>query len=314
MTSQVYIIILNYKNWRDVVECLDSILQLDYKDYKIFVVDNNSQNDSLQEMMKWIDLQSPIDCAKVSYQHYTAEQFSRQINIENAEKISFIQNSHNNGFAAGNNLVLRQIAGKDAYVWLLNPDMVVGSGSLGELVKFAQTHHFKSIIGAIVMFYADRERIHLYGGAKINFNSATVDPVITAKEVSRIDYIGGGSLFAHATHFEQLGLLPEDYFLYWEETDWCYNAKQNGYQMLVCPDAVCYDKISTTIGKSYLAEYYYTRNGLIFVSRYRNKKLPVAIAVSFLRCLKKAVTGQWKRSRGVLGGIMNFLKRKNADQ
>src|SRR6476620_9739852 len=122
MTSQVYIIILNYKNWRDVVECLDSILHLDYRDYKIFVVDNNSQNDSLQEMMKWIDLHSQIDGAKVSYQYYTAQQFSQHNNIENTKKISFIQNSHNNGFAAGNNLVLQQVAGKDAYVWLLNPD------------------------------------------------------------------------------------------------------------------------------------------------------------------------------------------------
>jgi GT2 family glycosyltransferase len=312
MSPQVYIIILNYKNWGDVVECLGSILCVNYINYKIFVVDNNSENESLEHMMKWLDANSSNGDSR--YKYYTAEQFGQFDNMGDSARIVFIQNSHNEGFAAGNNLVLRHLIGANAYVWLLNPDMVVEPDSLPELVKFAAANPFKSIIGAVVKFYSDREKVHLYGGAKINFNSATVDPVTKPQDVLQVDYIGGGSLFAHANHFRELGLLPEDYFLYWEETDWCYNAKQKGYQMLVCPSAVCYDKISTTIGKSYLAEYYYTRNGLLFISRYRPEKLPLVIAASFLRFLKRTVTGQWKRSAGVLNGIVNFLKRKDAHQ
>ena len=84
-----------------------------------------------------------------------------------------------------------------------------------------------------------------------------------------MDYISGGSLFTHINSFNDLGLLPEEYFLYWEETDWCYRAKKKGYELRLCEKAVCYDKVSSSIGKSFLADYYYTRNGLFFLSKFK---------------------------------------------
>ena len=87
--------------------------------------------------------------------------------------------------------------------------------------------------------------------------------------LSRLDFISGGCLFTHAINFKRNGLLPEKYFLYWEETDWCYHARKKGCLLNVCTAAVCYDKISTIIGKGYLANYYYTINGLRFTSAIR---------------------------------------------
>jgi len=257
--------------------------------------------------MMWMD---SSDLKTINKQYYTSEQISRGFLHDEIPKLVLIQNTENRGFAAGNNIILRQLINQDAYIWLLNPDMVVEENTLGELVRFAKVQNPRSVIGAIVKYYSNPDRVHFYGGARINFNSATVEPIIKAAEVHKLDYIGGGSLFVHASHFKEIGLLPENYFLYWEETDWCYHARLKGFEMLVCPTAICYDKISTSIGKSYLADYYYTLNGLSFISKYKKRKLPVVMAASVLRFLKRAVTGQWSRSKGVMNGIVNFIKAR----
>ncbi len=129
-------------------------------------------------------------------------------------------------------------------------------------------------------------------------------------DISKLDYICGGALFTHAVNFRQLGGLPEKYFLYWEETDWCYNAKQNGFGLLVCESAVCYDKISSTIGKGFVADYYYSRNGLFFIKKYREKNIPLVLFCAGLRFFKRLIKGEWKRARGVLKGTMDYLKSK----
>jgi GT2 family glycosyltransferase len=188
--------------------------------------------------------------------------------------------------------------------------MVVEPDTLSELVNFAISHPFKSVIGSVVKFHSDASRVHLYGGARVNFNSATVSLITQKKEIQYIDFVCGGSFFVHVNHFKQIGLLPEDYFLYWEETEWCYRAKKQGYKMLVCPTAICYDKISATIGKSFLADYYYTRNGLLFVSRFKKDKIKTAIFYAVLRLLKRLFQGQWSRTKGVYQGILEFLNRK----
>ncbi len=305
----VYIIILNYKNWEDVSECLQSVFRLTYKNFKVFVVDNNSGNGSLEKLMEWAKNYRNSGTIGIKFHFFQNNSLKKEDLLNNAPLV-FIQNDENKGFAAGNNLVLKHLKDEEGFVWLLNPDMVVEEDSLSELVKFAESNERRSIVGSIVKFYSDKKKVHLYGGARINFNSATVNLVTEKKEASKIDFICGGSVFVYAKHFKELGLLPEEYFLYWEETDWCYRAKQKGFEMLVCPTAVCYDKISTTIGKSFLADYYYTRNGLVFVSKFREKKIPIVLLSAVLRMMKRIFSGQWNRSRGVYEGILTFLRRQ----
>lgn len=320
MLPRVYIVILNYKGWQDVIECLESVLRSNYDNYRVFVIDNNSQNNSLEYLIAWADtmtaVSDPMSSSsgnidnRLSYKYFQSKDLSVGLNLEGLPKLSFVQNEENRGFAAGNNLVLQYLLKEDAYIWLLNPDMVVVKHTLWELVNFAGKHPLKSVIGCSVKFYSNQEKVYLYGGAKINLNSATVNLITEVKDIPTIDYICGGSMFAHAGHFNDIGLLSEDYFLYWEETDWCYQAKGRGYKMLVCTTAVCYDKISTTIGKSFLADYYYTRNGLLFTAKFKKKKVPLVLFSAVLRLIKRAMAGQWKRSKGVYKGIIAFLNRK----
>jgi GT2 family glycosyltransferase len=111
-----------------------------------------------------------------------------------------------------------------------------------------------------------------------------------------------------ASNFRELGVLPEEYFLYWEETDWCFRARQAGYELAVCTTAICYDKGGTTIGRGALADFFYTRNGLLFVSKYKKGKLAGALLFAGLRLTRRILSGQWSRAKGMSKGIAAFLK------
>lgn len=308
---KVYIVILNYKRWQDVIECLGSIFRSLYKNFTVIVVDNDSQNNSLEHLKDWAGgdiisgrkIETPI-----TYRYFHSKEIDASTDF-NSSKLFFIQNETNSGFAAGNNLVLQLLLKHDAYIWLLNPDMVVKEDTLYELIEFVGYQPFLSITGSVVKSFFHQDKIILFGGAKINFNSGTVSLIKNENEISQIDFVYGASLLAHTKHFREIGLLPEDYFLFWEEADWCYQAKRKGYKLLVCKTAICYDKGSTSIGKGFLADYYYTRNGLLFLAKYKKEKIGTAIVFAILRFIERFITGKWGKARGVCKGILAFLRR-----
>jgi hypothetical protein len=309
---RVYIVILNYKRWQDVKDCLYSVLHSTYKNFKIIVVDNDSQDNSLQQLIKWFGEEKTLSEKTGEQPMYKLLQ-AGEIGYDpdfDSFPVFLVQNNANTGFAAGNNLVIQSFLKHEAYVWLLNPDIVVKEDTLEELIKFASQNSSKSIIGSLIKSFSDRAKIVMYGGARINYNSATISLIKKEKDIEKIDFIYGGSLLTHTRHFREIGLLPEDYFLFWEEADWCYRANKKGYGMRMCPAAICYDKIGTSIGRGFLANYYYTRNGLLFLSKYKKGKVTIAVVFAILRVLIRILTGRWDRARGVLRGIINFFRKK----
>ncbi len=310
----IYIIILNYKKWQDTLECLESVFHSSYKDFSVIVIDNDSQNNSLEHLMQWADNRTGNDWSAstrpFSHTFLQREDINDSFNPASFSRLTFIQNNINAGFAGGVNVALRTLQGKDAYVWLLNPDMVVTENTLAELAGFAIQQPLNSVTGAMIKSYSGNRHLLFYGGLKVNFLSATVSPIKKTSSFHRLDYISGGCLFTHASNWKRLGLLPEEYFLYWEETEWCYRAKQNGYGLYVCSTAICYDKISTVIGKNFLADYYYARNGLLFISKFRKKNIPFVLFFLGIRFLKRIVNGRWARARGIYSGTMDFFKMK----
>jgi GT2 family glycosyltransferase len=311
MPPRVYIIILNYRNWQDTIECLESVFRLRYTNFSVLVVDNDSQNDSLQHLMDWAD-GWPELAAMPRYRYFTRAELPAAVDGQELPPLSFIQNDRNAGFAGGNNVAIRALAGNEGYIWLLNPDIVIEPDMLAELIRFAGTRPGHSIIGSVLKFHHQRDKIHYYGGGRVRFSSATVSLVTTTEDIPRLDYISGGALLTRTSNFRELGVLPEEYFLYWEETDWCYKARLAGFGMEVCTTAICYDKGGTSIGKGDLAEFFYTRNGLLFVSRYKRGKIAGALFFAGFRLMKRLLSGQWARARGVGKGIAAFLKNTPA--
>ncbi len=309
---KVYIVMLNFRQWEDSRDCLASILCSSYTNFSVVLVDNNSENNSLEHLIEWLEnsIYGNMRSTENPIGHILMLRSAITESTEPAKlpKITFIQNDNNDGFAGGNNIALKLFPDQDAYVWLLNPDMTIRENTLEELVNYTVEQPATAVVGATVQSYSGNHELLFYGGGTINFWTATVRMARKTSLIPLLDYISGGCLFTHASNLKRTGLLPEAYFLYWEETDWCYQAKRSGCQLLVCTSAICYDKISTVIGKSFMADYYYVRNGLLFISKYRKKNLPVIIFFNSVRFMKRIITGQWKRAKGVFKGTMDFFK------
>jgi GT2 family glycosyltransferase len=309
MTSlHVYIIIVNYKRWQDTRECLGSVFRSAYRDFSVIVVDNDSQNDSITHLVEW----AKHNIASIPHVILSVSDVRKHGKLSSLSKLTFIQNDSNTGFAAGNNVALRLLAKENAYFWLLNPDITIVENTLEELVAFAAKLSPDAIIGGVIKALAGNHEILFYGGATINLMTSTITPITKPSDDPRPDYIHGACFFSHISNLEKVGLLPEQYFLYWEESDWCYRARQRGCLLYVCPTAVCYDKISTTIGRGYLADYYYVRNGLLFISTYKKQNLPFVVFFNGFRFLKRIMTGKWEKARGVLRGMIDYFKMKRA--
>lgn len=307
----VYIIILNYKNWQDTVECLDSVFRSNYKNFSVIVVDNDSQNNSIEHLVDWTIMHNErIAPAPISYASFHVSDISDLTNPVLFSRLTFIQNDMNGGFAAGNNIALELLKDQDGYFLLLNPDITVQDNTLEELVKFAVQQSPAAIIGGVIRSASGNHGLLFYGGATINFMTSTITPIRKISSEPQLDYIHGACFFAHTSNLKKVGLLSERYFLYWEESDWCYRAKQLGCRFLVCPTAICYDKISTAIGRGFMADYYYVRNGLLFIAKYRNKNLPFVLFFNVIRFFKRLFTGKWKKARGVLKGTIDFFKMR----
>lgn len=309
MSPRVYIIILNYNNWQDTLECLRSVFSLKYDNFSVIVVDNDSRNGSMDRLRAWADEQ-PGTSAPATYDFYRSEDLPSFLPGKDLPPLVLIQNDHNAGFAGGNNVAIRPLVGNEGYIWLLNPDIVVEQDMLAQLIRFAGDRPEKTIIGSVLKFYHHRDTIHYYGGGRVRFASATVSLVTTVEDIPRLDYISGGSLMTKISNFTRLGLLPDAYFLYWEETDWCYRARQAGFELAVCTEAICYDKGGTTIGRGGLAEFFYTRNGLLFVSKYKRGKIVGALLFTVVRLVRRILAGQWGKATGMWKGIAAFLKTK----
>ena len=324
-TDHVYVVIVNYKKWEDAQECLDFLFRSDHPNFTVILVDNASPNDALQRVMDWADAPAqptpgdlPFTAGKlqkpIPYKLYSLEEwYNTKVDKATIPRLNFVANDNNGGFAIGVNVALRRLLDQDAWVWLLNPDIIVQSDTLSESVRFAASQPFKTISGPVTKNYAPPHEVYIFGGAKINRRSATMTYLKSADDLAGLDYISGGALFTHTAHLREVGLLPEEYFIYWEETEWCFMAKQKGYQMKVCETAICYDKISTTMGRGYRAEYFYTRNGLLFLNRYRENGRGPQMGFVFLRFLKRIATGQWGKARGVYKGVRDYWKMRTQE-
>ncbi|MCK5681372.1 glycosyltransferase family 2 protein, partial [bacterium] len=258
---EVCVIILNYNGWADTIECLESLLQSTYGNYQIVVVDNASTDNSLIFLKAWADdrlsvfrnqggpLKLSLSPKKklLSSAVYKQAELSCDADdskvINATERIIFIGAEKNRGYAAGNNIGLRWALIKNsfAYCWLLNNDTVIACDCLEELVRYARDNH-TAITGCSLFNYAKPATIQSLGG-HINRFFGTSHPILKMERLKNdLDYIEGAALLIEKGCLNRNGLLPEEYFLYFEEVDYCFKVCQNQFRLGVALKAVVYHK------------------------------------------------------------------------
>lgn len=272
---KVYIIVLNYRNATDTLCCLDSLQNLEYENYEIIIVDNASMDNSVEMFQKYIK-----DTACI--------------------KISLIEAKKNLGYAAGNNIAIRHVLkqGDMDYVWILNNDTLVKTDSLTKLVKHAADDLQIGLCGSKLIYAWDKSRVQGVGG-RYNRWLATSSSYIKDADAYKIDYVIGASVLVSKSFLENIGLMSQDYFLYFEELDWVERAKGK-YKIDCAVDSIVYHKEGASTGSSKnktskLSDYYLIRNRILFTRKYYWYCLPT---VYF----------------GLVLAIINRIRRKQYDR
>ncbi len=186
--------------------------------------------------------------------------------------VVLLKNATNEGFTGGNNRAI-QFALKHSFthICLLNNDATVSPECLHELLTHSDTN---TILGGHLRNAHNHDILDHLGGIwnseQLHFDLVgACEPATQFTTSLSLDYVCGCLLFAHRTIFENVGLLYAPYFLYWEESDFCFRAKEVGCKVQTCPTAIAYHKGALQKGKkSPNGVYYTTRNRLLFLKRH----------------------------------------------
>jgi GT2 family glycosyltransferase len=277
MKPKVVIIILNWNNWSDTVECLESVYQINYPNYDIIIIDNGSTDNSTEKIIKYckggIKVKSrffsngpnnkPIDILMytkdIAEKGGILEKETYFSNLPSNTKLRLILNGKNYGFAEGNNVGIRYAlkALNPDYVLLLNNDTVVDKNFLTELIKVAETDSKIGIVGP-KMYYYDHPKMFWGAGGKVVMllehwqrGMNKIDKGQFEK-IEDVDFIAGAGLLIKKEVFEKIGLIPTDYFLGWEDIDFCMAAKKHGFRVNYVPKSIIWHKVSASYKKGNL--------------------------------------------------------------
>lgn len=251
MSKRVSIILLNYKGTKDTLECIKSLEEIDYDNFDIIVVDNNSPDDSYEVLKR-----------------------------ELGEKHTLIKAEDNGGFAKGNNLGVRHALknGSD-FVLLLNNDTLVEKDFLTEIMRCYETHEKVGIVSCKILYESRRDLIW-FGGGELNlkrfygahYGEGEKDSNKFDQE-KEITFATGCVMLVPRQVIEKVGYLPEEYFMYYEDADYCLRVQEEGYKIYYCPKARVYHKVSASTGgeASPMAIKLNTRNRMIFMEKFKQK-------------------------------------------
>jgi GT2 family glycosyltransferase len=303
--AKVNILIVNFKNWRDTIECLSSLLDAGYQDTQLFVIDNSPNSESLENLTQWAEHRLG-NSETVAGDLFVRVQEDVFLHGDFRQKLVLIKANENRGFSAANNVALRYMLGRKDYefAWILNNDTFVPPESLEKLVDdFSRQPETVGILGTTLLYYHNPDLIQGLGGL---FNKwfgtpghlAEGVPVDRLQEYKgvEIDYPIGASMCARRTFLEDVGLMNEEYFLYFEELDWARRGQARGWQIKTSLECVVLHKEGASIGTgkprktSVLSDSYALQNRLVFSKKYNRAYLPtvyVGFGLAFLNRIRR---------------------------
>lgn len=226
------IVIVNYRTAHLVINCLRSLEQeiQTLPGTRVVVVDNPSGDDSVEK----------IGAAIATEGWHTWA--------------SLLPSDHNGGYAFGNNLAIRpalQASNPPNYFWLLNPDTVVRPGALKALVNFIDQHPNVGIVGSSfeeadgepwpIAFRFPTMVSEFDAGLRLGIVSKLLSKWAVVRtmgdEPCQVDWLPGASMLVRRQVFDAIGLMDEEYFLYYEETDFCLQAQRAGWECWYVPQS-----------------------------------------------------------------------------
>jgi GT2 family glycosyltransferase len=293
------------------------------------VCDNGSSDGSFERIREWAEgkfvfepdersplrllstppVQKPISF--ITYERAEAEQGSDSFR---QTKLVLIQNGENLGFAGGTNVGLRYALcrGDFDYFWILNNDTAVAGDALSRLVERMEESPEAGICGATLLYYHEPEMVQARGGAVYNKWLGTSrhigafarigGDVARERVERRMSYVVGASMFASRAFLQEVGLLSEEYFLYFEEMDWVARARRK-FSLAYAPESLVYHKEGGATGasncsvwkKSLISDRYMIQNRIKITRKHWPWALPTVYLGLLWTAINRIRRRQWDR-------------------
>lgn len=337
----VAILILNWNGWPDTLECLESVLRLDYPDFQVIVCDNGSTDGSVDHLLDWAAGRLDVVPQRSEMELHVRPPVKKPVAVRVLDRaeaecgaksasetvsITLISNGANLGFAAGNNVGLRYALARGfGFVWLLNADTVVPPGALRPMVTRMNDDPAIGMCGSMLCYYDAPEVIEEAGGcvyypflgmARRLKKDQPVDQAADWRQVERrLGYVSGASCLVRGSFIREIGPMAEDYFLYGEEIDWATRAKGR-YRLAFAPESIVFHKKGRSTGsKSYgerrsaSSAYYLWRARHRVTRRYYPYGMPALLSLGLLAAASHYARGEKRSAAAILRGVFNRASR-----
>ena len=285
----VSIITVNFNQPEVTEELLKSLRQVTYPSLEILVVDNGGSRKSFHLQPDFPEVQ-------------------------------FINSQENLGFAGGNNLGIRQAKGD--FILLLNNDTEVAPDFLQPMLQLFKEVPKLGIVSPLLIYH-NTDLVQYAGARAINYITGRGSKIGHKQKVSPrffksypTDLGHGAAMLFPRELLGAVGYLPEDYFLYYEEHDWCEACKRAGYKVYFQGKSQVYHKESVSVGKANpLKTYYLNRNRLLFIERNARGYQKYVASLFYLliafpkNLLKYIVAGEKEHAKALLKALGWNIKR-----
>jgi len=323
--EKLYIIVLNWNGTEDTIACLKTIKNNSYNNYTIILVDNGSESESLSKLKNWcLDSFSKIVFYDEEIARKGGDDKGEMLlkNEISSERLVFIENNENLGFAKGNNVALEYILKtKSSFAMLLNNDTLIEKDSISILMNFLTNNTDFMVATPQIRYFEPNDRIWNCGGKLTFFGSRKY--YYAENKISKVPQKGHSSITfvtgcALLFKFKQTGILSEDFFFGEEDYEFSLRMKKNKFKMVCVYDSIIYHKVGSSIKKSHdiiRSIYLYYINRLINTRNYYSRIrwiLTKYFAYTYLPLLLFTNKINPFKSLGLIKNIDNYISKKNA--
>ena len=311
-SNHTYIVLLNWNGWRDTVECVASLLKLHATSYSIVICDNASTDGSYRNLVEWLQREALLHAGP--QQFFSEWDPASPVAHSTGSRVVLVQTGSNRGFAGGCNVGLRYglERGDGKYFWLLNNDTVVDPEALTAQIAKMESDPQLGITGSTILFYDNPDTVQCCAGYGFNFWTARVRPLplpvsptdlpSESSTESYLRYISGASMFARRSFLLEVGLMNEQYFLYFEEIDWAVRA-EGKFTLGYCSASRILHKEGRSIGssrenekRSATSERWLSRNRILFTRSHFPLRLPVTLLWTSSVAISRLLQGDISRA------------------
>jgi GT2 family glycosyltransferase len=245
-------------------------------------------------------------------------------------KIHYLK-TKNEGYASGNNLGIKYILQNlfVDYIWLINNDIIPQSNASAAMTTALKKSDDRAICGSVLYYYSNSKSvttdsvIQCFGGglyypvigkSKLYCKGWNLAKLISLKD-KRVDFIIGASMMVPVSVINDIGFIPQEYFMYNEEMDWQKHAFRKGYRLIVAEDShvIHMDGLSTK-NKKQVYYYYINRAAVLFTRKYYPYFIPTVLMYRLFEILflTPGIKNKFFGIKGVINGIL-FSKTRTQE-